>query len=246
MKIYKNFISNKNENKYINAYNSNKYENYFINQNNDEKNENKQINSYISNKNENENENKYINFYNNNKNENKKTTYNINEDKYIISYNSNINENKYKRSNSNVNEKKYFKYYTSYKKNSSNINSKQDNNENNYKKLMNELAEERKKNLKLIEELNLEKDKVKELADIENQILAINFISVDQKVHYPMACKKDDKFSQIEEKLFNEYPNYKNCNTFFTTNGKIIDREKTLKENGIKTGDTIILNLNEF
>ena len=110
---------------------------------------------------------------------------------------------------------------------------------------MDELLEERKKNLKLNEELNSEKEKVKELMDVEDQILAVNFISVDQNVHYPMACKKGDKFSQIEEKLFNEYPNYRNCNVFFTAKGKIMDREKTLEKNVIKSGDTIILNQNE-
>ena len=34
-----------------------------------------------------------------------------------------------------------------------------------------------------MEQLNSEKDKVKELKDVENQILAINFISVEQNVH---------------------------------------------------------------
>ena len=116
----------------------------------------------------------------------------------------------------------------------------------NYEELKKELLEERKKNQKLMEQLNSEKDKVKELKDVENQILAINFISVDQNVHYPMACKKADKFSQLVEKLFNEYPNYKSSNTFFTANGKIIEKERTLSENGIKNGDTIILNQNEL
>ena len=91
----------------------------------------------------------------------------------------------------------------------------------------------------------MEKDKVKELTDVENQIFAINFISVDQTIHFPIACKKTDRFNLLEEKLFKEYPNYNNIDIYFTANGKLIDREKTLSENGIKNGDTIILNKNE-
>ena len=83
-------------------------------------------------------------------------------------YNNDINDN----DNPNI-------YYRSYKhENNSKINNQNIDNTN-YEELKKELLEERKKNQKLMEQLNSEKDKVKELKDVENQIIAINFISVD-------------------------------------------------------------------
>ena len=58
-----------------------------------------------------------------------------------------------------------------------------------------------------------------------------------------MACKSSDNFSKLEEKLYLEYPNYKNSKTFFTVNGKIINKLATLEENGIKNGNAIVLNI---
>ena len=75
-----------------------------------------------------------------------------------------------------------------------------------------------------------------------NEILAINFSSIDSKINFPIPCKKNDKFSIIEQKLYEEYPEYKNKNCYFIANGIVIDRNKTIGENKIKSGDNIILN----
>ena len=48
---------------------------------------------------------------------------------------------------------------------------------------------------------------------------------------------------RLEEKLYNEYPKYKDYNTFLTINGKIIKRFKNLDENEIMNGDSIIVNI---
>ena len=155
--------------------------------------------------------------------------------------------------------------------------------------MLNQLNEEKNKNKKLLEELDNEKIKVKELNDkikifensnnnnlkkikelekqINSQNLEINylkenndknkiisiksgeeiislfFISVNQEIHKRIPCKNTDIFSKIEEKLYDEFPKYKNYNTYLTANGNIIKRFKTLKENGIKDGNTIIVNI---
>ena len=138
--------------------------------------------------------------------------------------------------------------------------------DNKYNELMNQLNEEKNKNKKLFEELI--KEKIKELekqlnsknSEINNlkeyiyknkipsikpgeEIIAIFFTSVNQDIHRPISCKNTDIFAKIEEKIYNEYPIYKDCNTYFTVNGNVINRFKTLKENGIKDGNTIIANI---
>ena len=73
-------------------------------------------------------------------------------------------------------------------------------------------------------------------------IFAINFSTVDQKFHYCIPCKNSDIFVKCEEKLYNEFPDYKECdNYYFMANEIRIKRFKTLEENNIKSGDTIIL-----
>ena len=78
--------------------------------------------------------------------------------------------------------------------------------------------------------------------NILNEILAINFTSIDSRINFPIPCKKNDKFKIIEQKLYEEYPEYKNKNCYFIANGIVIDRNKTIGENKIKSGDNIILN----
>ena len=73
-------------------------------------------------------------------------------------------------------------------------------------------------------------------------IIAIAFTAVGYKFIYALPCKITDKFARLEEKLFEEYPQYKEVEPFFTVNGKKILRYKTLEENGIKCSDAILLN----
>ena len=73
--------------------------------------------------------------------------------------------------------------------------------------------------------------------------MAIQFISTDSKVNLPLPCKNTDIFVRLEEQLYNEYPEYKDVNTFFTINGNTIKRFKTLDENNIKNTNVILLNI---
>ena len=58
-----------------------------------------------------------------------------------------------------------------------------------------------------------------------------------------MVCKDEDSLSRLEEELYNEYPKFKDYNTFLTNNGKVLKRFKTRGENNIKKGDTIVVNI---
>jgi len=77
----------------------------------------------------------------------------------------------------------------------------------------------------------------------EEEIIVIFFIFMHQDIHRRISCKNTDTFAKIEEKICNEFPKYKDYNTYLTVNGNIIKRFKTLEENGIEDGNTIIANI---
>ena len=64
-------------------------------------------------------------------------------------------------------------------------------------------------------------------------------------VNYTIPCKSTDLFVRLEERLYNDYPKYRNYETFFMVNTRRILRFKTLEENKIKSGDIISLFTNE-
>ena len=84
----------------------------------------------------------------------------------------------------------------------------------------------------------------KKLADID-ELLSIQIKSIDQKVDMPFTCQKNDKFTIIEEKLYNEYRDFKDLNTYFTVNGRIVKRFRSMLENNIRNNDKILLNIYE-
>ena len=73
----------------------------------------------------------------------------------------------------------------------------------------------------------------------------INFVSVSHDILYPIDCKNNDTIVKLEEEVYNEYPKYKEYNTYLTCNGNILKRFKTIEENGIKKGNAIIVNIYE-
>ena len=113
---------------------------------------------------------------------------------------------------------------------------------NNYKdKLKDQLDEEKRKNLKLLEELNKQKKKMNELMATVEKTIAVIFISVDQNINYPISCNNLENFSNVEEKFYQEFPEFRNKNVVFIANGNMIDRKITLEQNKIKGGTTILI-----
>ena len=76
---------------------------------------------------------------------------------------------------------------------------------------------------------------------IKEKLMVITIISTDENIHFSIACHYSDKFSKIEELLYNEYPQYKNDDNYFFLNGNRIDNNKNLKKNNIKNNDIILL-----
>ena len=80
---------------------------------------------------------------------------------------------------------------------------------------------------------------------IYENIIAVNFISSDQLINYPIGGLKSDKFSTIEEKLLNEFPELRSKDIYYIANGSVINRALTLEQNKIKTGNTILIQYNK-
>ena len=119
-----------------------------------------------------------------------------------------------------------------------------ENSNNNYLKTIKELEKQINSKNHEINNLkeNNDKNKITSIKSGED-IIAICFTSVDQNIHRPIYCKKTDILVKIEEKIYHEYPEYKDYNTYLTINKNVINRFKTLEENGIKDGNTIIVNI---
>lgn len=121
---------------------------------------------------------------------------------------------------------------------------------------MKNIREENKSNLDGLKEklknqdniIEIQKNKIENLTDEvqklrAEKIIVIHFTSNDHKINANLAFRISDNFSQIEQKLYEKYSEYKGQNNTFTSNGKKIDKLKTLKENGIIIdGQEIILN----
>ena len=96
----------------------------------------------------------------------------------------------------------------------------------------------------LLEEIRI-KDKIISNYPVQlsegEKLLSVIFISLDQKVHYSIICKNTDKFSKIENMLYDEYPEYSESENHFLVNGKKVNKYKSLEYNKIKNNDIIML-----
>ena len=74
-----------------------------------------------------------------------------------------------------------------------------------------------------------------------DEMMCVNFISMDQTVHYAVPCIKTNIFAEIEEKLYQQYPIYRETNNNFFANGNLVLRFKTIAEKGIGNGLPVTL-----
>ena len=58
-------------------------------------------------------------------------------------------------------------------------------------------------------------------------------------INYSMVCRTTDLFSSLEERLYQDFPNYRNVEKIFTVHANRIAETKTLEENKIKNNDII-------
>lgn len=71
----------------------------------------------------------------------------------------------------------------------------------------------------------------------------INVTNVEYNIqNYSIICKNSDKFTQIENIIYDEYTEFKNFQTYFLFNGRQIEKYKTIEENGITDNGVIVMN----
>ena len=106
------------------------------------------------------------------------------------------------------------------------------NNIQSYQNIINQKEQELNK-LKL--ELQNINSQNKQYIDI-NKMMTVNFISMDQKIHFTISCIDTNTFAEVEEKLYKQFPQYRETNNNFLANGQQVLRFKTIRQNNIGNG----------
>ena len=82
-----------------------------------------------------------------------------------------------------------------------------------------------------------------EITSIEpgEKIIVVNFVSMaTQEIsNFGLECKNTDLFVSLEERLYEEFPQFKASDAYYLVNTKRIKRFLTLEQNGIKRNDII-------
>ena len=73
------------------------------------------------------------------------------------------------------------------------------------------------------------------------KLLSIIFVSIDKKINYSVICKNTSKFNEIENILYDAYPEYAEKENYFSVNGKDINKYESLEFNNIQNNDIITL-----
>ena len=71
--------------------------------------------------------------------------------------------------------------------------------------------------------------------------MAVNFISSDGNIHKAIPCIPNNTFADIEEKLYQFFPEYRESNNTFLAHGSPVLRFKTISENKIGDGFPVTL-----
>ena len=101
----------------------------------------------------------------------------------------------------------------------------------------------------LMETIEKKDNKIKNLEEKLNKnnpknktdTIAIQITSADFRINYPIVCHGTQSFSEIEAKLYKEFPEFRDTNNNFLYNGTVVKRFKTINENDIKNGAHIML-----
>ena len=112
---------------------------------------------------------------------------------------------------------------------------------NQIKTLKNDLNMKKIEIQEYISQLNKKNDNSVTSIKPGERIIAVNFVSMGTNDigHYSLICKNTELFVRLEERLYEDFPQFKNYETFFEVNTRRIKRFKTLDENNIKSKDLI-------
>ena len=96
----------------------------------------------------------------------------------------------------------------------------------------------------LLEEIRI-KDKIISSYPVQllegEKLLSVIFVSIDKKINYSVICKNTSKFNEIENILYDAYPEYIEKENYFVVNGKDINKYESLEFNNIQNNYIITL-----
>ena len=128
----------------------------------------------------------------------------------------------------------------SLERNRNNINFNVVNNNNVLYELYAKLNEKEKmQKLKHLSIGNIKKDDIIN----DDKFIVVNFTSIDQRINTSILCKTSSLFAEVENELYEKYPDYKENaeeENYFLGNGKKMKRLGTMAQNGF-IGYAIIL-----
>lgn len=76
---------------------------------------------------------------------------------------------------------------------------------------------------------------------LENEyILVLLVITQDENIIFSLICKNTDKFKKVENKFYENYPQYRSNKGQFIFKNNLLDKKKTLEECRLKNNDIII------
>ena len=70
-------------------------------------------------------------------------------------------------------------------------------------------------------------------------IIVVNFLTTDQLLSCGIQCLKTETFAEVEERLYQMYPKYRETNNNFLAKGNVVTRFKTISENKIQNQDKV-------
>ena len=101
-----------------------------------------------------------------------------------------------------------------------------------YQNIINQ-KEQELNNLKL--ELQNIKLQTKVFVD-KNAMICIHFASREQRMNFSVPCIETDTFTEVEEKIYKQFSEYRETNNNFIANGESVLRFKTIGQNKIENG----------
>ena len=111
-------------------------------------------------------------------------------------------------------------------------------------KLENDLTQKDGEIQKLISQINNKKDYY-DISSLkpDDKIIGVNFVSMGSNDigHYNLVGKSRDLFVRLEERLYEDFLQFKDYETYFEVNGKRIKRFKTIEQNHIKMNDIVCI-----
>lgn len=91
--------------------------------------------------------------------------------------------------------------------------------------------------------LDITKKNVINVKEDTKEIITLYFKSSDQLLNCKVLCKSSDKLNTIVNTIFDKVPRFIEIPVFFLCNGNKLNEYKTIKDNGLKDGNIIILKI---